>query len=754
MPDSKVDKKKNSMRVRAVKPYSPFLKSAIFFLITGALLFSKYSPQKDRPMTQDHKYTNNLIGETSPYLLQHAHNPVYWFPWGEEALKKAREEGKPIFLSIGYAACHWCHVMERESFENEGIAKILNENFISIKVDREERPDLDEIYMEAVLATSGRGGWPMTVFLTSDLKPFFGGTYFPPEDKWGITGFRQLIQIISDKWKNEEEKKKLLKSADDLSNIIKERTSDAIPFTEEQGLDKALLDKAVNQIEASYDKEWGGFGSAPKFPQSTVFSVLFRDFYHSGNKKSLEMALHTLDKMYEGGMYDHLGGGFHRYSTDRMWLVPHFEKMLYDNAQLAVSYMEAFQLTGKKRYERVAHEIFDYVLTYMTDESGAFHSTEDADSEEKEGIFYLWNFDEIEKILGKEDAKIFSTYYSVQKAGNFSSHETYHKGLNILHIKRGVSEIAQELKIDEIKLEEKLKSIRKKLLEVRDRRTRPGLDDKIITSWNALMISAYARGYQLFDEKKYLQAAENAAAFIMNKMRTKQGKLLRIHRKGKSKYLAYLEDYSYTVQAFVDLYEAGFDEQWLHAASDFTEEMIEQFWDDRGAGFFNTSDQHKNLIARTKTLNDQAIPSPNAVAIMSLLRLSKLLDEDDYFKKAQKTLRMYHTYMDRLPRGYLSLLSCVAFIIYPSKEIALVGRLDSDDIKQLLRVVNNRFLPNRIIAFIDPDHEDAQKLAEKIPLLKARLMVNGSATAYVCENFTCKLPVTTPEALLKRLDIQ
>ncbi len=458
--------------------------------------------------------------------------------------------------------------------------------------------------------------------------------------------------------------------------------------------------------------------------------------------------------MYEGGMYDHLGGGFHRYSTDRMWLVPHFEKMLYDNAQLAVVYLEAYQLTGFARYARVAQEIFAYVMDKMTDTSGGIFSTEDADSEGKEGIFYLWTYDELEEILGKEEARIFAEYYQVKRDGNFSSHESYHQGFNILHPRRDLSSATKVLEMEESELETRLQSSREKLIDVRDKRIHPGLDDKIIASWNGLMISAFARGFQVFEDKKYLRAAERAASFIVDKMRGKDGKLLRIHRNGQSKLYAYLEDYAYLARALVDLYEAGFDAQWLFAAEALTEEIIDQFWDVESPGFYNTGPDHKNLIVRTKTLNDGAIPSPNGVALETLLRLSKLLDKEDYSEKAQETLKALHLYMERVPQGYLTLLFGVDFLVHPAKEIAIAGTQDSEDVRKFLKAIHGHFIPNRIIALIDPDQDKAEDLMKKIPLLSARTKIDGRATAYVCENFACQLPVTTPEALLKQLRIE
>jgi uncharacterized protein YyaL (SSP411 family) len=705
-------------------------------------------------MDQKPKYTNKLSQETSPYLLQHAHNPVDWHPWEEEALAKAKKENKPIFLSIGYAACHWCHVMERESFENEEIAAILNEHFISIKVDREERPDLDDIYMAAVVAISGNGGWPMTVFLTPDLKPFYGGTYFPPDDKWGRVGFKNLILRLHEFWHDDQSRTKLLQDAETLHQIVEQRTSPNLPVDEEAPLNKGLLVNAAKQLEEAFDEKWGGFSDAPKFPPSNSVMFLLRDFKHTGNTRSLEMALFTLDKMWEGGMYDHLAGGFHRYSVDRQWLVPHFEKMLYDNAQLAVVYIEAFQATGNKKYARIAQEIFEYEMTYMTGNAGEIYSTEDADSQGKEGLFYLWERNELDKILGQEDADIFSRYYNVKNSGNFSSHEDYHKGLNILHIRNDTASVAQEFGLTGEQLENKLTEIKKKLREVRDRRARPGLDDKVITSWNALMISAFARGYQVLGDKRYLDAAERAADFVMDQMRTKEGILLRTHRAGESKFFAYLEDYAYSIRAFIDLYEAGFDKKWLFTAEELTVETIAQFWEPKRARLFNTSRYHENLIVRAQTANDSAIPSPVGVTVESLLRLGKLLDNEEYFNMAEHILNSNYLYMEKAPQGYLSLLMNVDSLIHPAKEIAIVGRKESPDTEQLLKAIHSLYIPNRIIAFLDPGSADAEELSKKIPLLSGRTLIEGKAAAYVCENFTCHLPVTSPEKLIQQLSAE
>ncbi|MFC2167481.1 thioredoxin domain-containing protein [Acidobacteriota bacterium] len=694
---------------------------------------------------------NKLGKETSPYLLQHAHNPVNWYPWGKEALEKAKRENKPIFLSIGYAACHWCHVMERESFENNAIAEILNTHFISIKVDREERPDLDDIYMAAVIAVSGSGGWPMTVFLTPDLKPFFAGTYFPPEDKWGRMGFKKIVSIIGEKWQEQQGQKRLLYDAETLENTVKERTSQSPVEGSLSQLSSHLIDSAANELKSSFDPNWGGFSAAPKFPQSQTISLLLRHYYHTGDKYSLSMATFTLDKMAMGGMYDHLGGGFHRYSTDEKWLVPHFEKMLYDNALLAALYLEAYQVTKEKKYAKTAEEIFSYEMNKMTDKSGAIYSTEDADSEGQEGIYYTWTHEKILEVLGKETGEIFSKVYNVKKPGNFSSREDYHQGQNILYLKKELFELSQELAIDYKKLSDLLKDSRKKLLEVREKRIQPGLDDKSVTSWNSLMISSYAQASQILDESKYLKAATLAARFIKKELLTKEKKLLRTHRNGQSKFFAYLEDYAYTVRAFVDLYEAGFDESWLFLAENLADTMISQFWDDSFFGFFNTGNLHEDLIVRTKSAVDNATPSPTAVAAGALLRLGRFLGRDDFSQKAAQTLQAAADHMERFPQAYLSLILAADLFLNPIKEIALIGNRKAKDTQALLRTVHSIYSPHSIVTFLDPTSSQKENLTKKIPLLAGRTLIDGKAAAYVCKNFTCQLPVTSAEGLLKQI---
>jgi uncharacterized protein YyaL (SSP411 family) len=698
-----------------------------------------------------HRHANRLIDETSPYLLQHAHNPVDWHSWGKEALARAKKENKPMFLSIGYSACHWCHVMEKESFENEEIAAILNEHFVCIKVDREEHPDLDEIYMRAVVALTGSGGWPMNVFLTPKMKPFYGGTYFPPEDKWGRVGLKNLLLRLVELWADEKNRAKLLQDAETLEGILEQRASFSVPREGRVPSYKRLLDSAVRRMEASFDPVWGGFGGPPKFPPSGAISLLLRDYHHNRNRRSLEMALFTLDKMHEGGMYDHLGGGFHRYSVDREWLVPHFEKMLYDNAQLAAVYLEAYQVTGVKVYAAVAREIFEYVMSAMTGTEGGFYSSEDADSQGKEGLFYLWRREELSRLLEKDEAETFSFYYDLKKGGNFSSPEEYHRGQNILHLRKDIHAAAEGLGITKEELETKLSSARKKLLKARERRERPGLDDKIIASWNALMISALSRGYQVLESPEYLHAAEKAVAFLMEKMRTEDGKLLRTFRGGKPKFYAYLEDYAFAARALIDLYEAGFDEKWLLAAQDLADEISTQFWEEKTSCLFNTSRYHQNLILRTRSETDSAIPSPVGVAVEAFIRLSKLLGREDLFDKADRILGVNLPYLEKAPRSYVSLLRDVDFLVHPLLEIAVVGPSGGKRTDQLLRTIHERFIPNRIIAFLDPDRADAAELGKKIPPLAGRTLADARAAVYVCRDFTCRLPATSPEELLERL---
>jgi uncharacterized protein YyaL (SSP411 family) len=692
-------------------------------------------------------HTNRLAGETSPYLLQHAHNPVDWYPWGEEALSRARRENKPIFLSIGYSACHWCHVMERESFEDPEIAKTLNARFVCIKVDREERPDLDEVYMTAVQLMTGTGGWPLNVFLTPELKPFYGGTYFPPVDRYGRPGFPRLLERVARTWRENPEG--LSRTADELTRAIKEAFEhDTTPA---ETLDATVLSRAAQELERVFDPTWGGFGRAPKFPPSGAVAVLLRQYAHTGEEKLLEMATTTLNRMAYGGMYDHLGGGFHRYSTDDRWLVPHFEKMLYDNALLSRVYLEAWQVTGKALYRRVATEILDYVLRDMVDVRGGFHSAEDADSEGEEGKFYVWRPDEIEGILGDDDGAFFCEFYGVTAAGNF-------EGRSILHVPREPSEFAEEKGIAPHEMEQRLARLRGRLREARDARVRPAKDDKVIAAWNGMMVSALARGYQVLGEARFLKAAERAANFGLTAM-VRDGGLLRTYRakgdadgSGTSKLPAYLNDYAEMANALIDLYEATFDLRWLEAADRLVRRMVADFRDEKNGGFFYTALVHKDLLVRTKPYHDGAVPSGNATAAYVLLRLSELLGRTAYRQDAEAVLTSAWSMMLTQPRGYLNLLCAADFFLHPSWEIAIAGKRDSADAREFLELIHGRFIPNKVLAQVEPGAPESNAVEERIPLLRHKGTVSGKTTVYLCEDYQCKRPITDPAALIKMLD--
>ncbi|HIO48719.1 TPA: thioredoxin domain-containing protein [Candidatus Poribacteria bacterium] len=678
------------------------------------------------------KHTNRLIDETSPYLLQHAHNPVDWYPWGEEALNLAKELDKPILLSIGYSACHWCHVMERESFENEEIAAIMNKHYINIKVDREERPDLDEIYMSAVQIMTGSGGWPMTVFLTPDRKPFYGGTYFPPDDRYGRPGFPKLLVAVKDAYQNkradiDEQAEKLVSHINQISNP--ESVDDLL-------LDDKIIEQAFYHYQNRFDSQHGGFGQAPKFPPGMGLILLLRYWKRSGNSRALHIVEFTLEKMARGGMYDQLGGGFHRYSTDEIWLVPHFEKMLYDNSLLTVAYLEAFQATSKPFYREVVEETLDYVLREMyNQQNGGFYSTQDADSEGVEGKFFVWTPGEVEQILGQADAKIFCDFYDVTDHGNFE-HQ------NILWVKTPADLYAKKIKIDQANLVNILNRCKKKLFEIRDKRIKPGLDDKILTSWNGLMIRSMGLAYQILGDLRYLEAAEKSAKFILTELVRKNGHLLRTHRAGKSHLNACLEDYSYFIAGLIELYQASFDPYWLREADRLNQIMISQFWDPQNGGFFFTGKDYPELIVRSKSAYDGATPSGASMAIHVLLRLAILLNQPDLIEKAKTTFSLYDHAMKTAPSGSAQMLCGVDFLIDTPKEIAIVGNPLSEQTQEILKNIHRRFVPNKVVALLNPNTEDRQKIEELIPLLASKTSIDGKTTIYVCQNYACQLPTT------------
>lgn len=680
------------------------------------------------------KHKNHLDGETSPYLLQHAHNPVGWYPWGEEALSRARKEDRPIFLSIGYAACHWCHVMERESFENEEIAAFLNAHFVCIKVDREERPDLDDLYMTAVQMMTGAGGWPMSVFLTPTLEPFHAGTYFPPVDSYGRPGFLTVIRGVAAAW--EERREEVLHHGSMLKDALQRHM--AASETSTGAVTEELTANAVRELRSVYDEAEGGFGPAPKFPPSGAIGLLLRYHARTRDAIALKMATHTLSKMACGGMYDQVGGGFHRYSTDAHWLVPHFEKMLYDNALLADVYLEAYQSTGNALYQQIAHETLDYVLRDMQDADGGFHSSEDADSDGQEGVFYIWTREELDAILGKKEARSACSYYGVNDEGNFPSHEPYHAGKNILHVEHvGAGG-------------EKVAAWRDKLIEARSQRTRPGRDDKVLTAWNALMISALAHGYQVLGDTRYCDAAVGTGEYLLSRM-LEGDTLYRSYRKGDRRVPGFLDDYAFTLVAFIDLYETTFDLKWIEAAERLAQRMTAGFWDEEAGRFLSTSDAHEALIARSAPIYDGAEPSGNTMAALGLLRLGALTDIADYLTKARHVIKGACENMSQYPQAHLRMIAVAELLLQPPTEIALVGPMRSETIRDFLRVIYRQFQPNKVIAHIDPSIPDALKAELRIPLLSGKGQVQGRPAAYVCHDHTCLAPATHPDALVRIL---
>ena len=681
----------------------------------------------------DPQHANRLIDETSPYLLQHAHNPVDWHPWGPEAFAKAQAEDKPIFLSIGYSACHWCHVMERESFEDKTTAALMNELFVSIKVDREERPDLDAIYMDAVQAMTGQGGWPMSVFLTPDGRPFYGGTYFPPEPRYGMPSFRQLLQSVARAY--HENREQVVGQAQRLTEVLNHSGRP-------EGLDvepsPTTLDEAAALLGRAFDRENGGFGAQPKFPQPMTLDFLMRYDARTGAKDTLYMVELTLFKMANGGIYDQLGGGFHRYSVDAHWLVPHFEKMLYDNSQLLRTYLDAWRIANRPLYRRVVEETIDYVLREMTAPDGGFYSTQDADSEGEEGKFFLWTPAEIEGALGPQMAAVFEEYYGVTQTGNFESR-------NILNVVKTVEEVAARFNLSRADVKEALAIGRRTLFELRLQRVKPARDDKILTEWNGLMIHALAECGVVLDRSDALAAARNAANFILDSMSQADGRLYRSYRQGQARFNAYLEDYAAFARSLIALYEADFDLRWLDEARRLVGIMFAQFHDPDQGGFFQTGVDHEQLVVRRKDFVDNALPSGNSLAAETLLRLAALTGDHDYRREAGRILALAQPLMARQPAGFGRMLCAQDAYLSPSREVAIVGDPAREATRVLLHQVRDRYLPNTVLALKRPGEESA------LPLLADRGLVNGRPAAYVCENFTCRLPVTMPEELRAEL---
>ena len=689
-------------------------------------------------------HTNRLAREKSPYLLQHAHNPVDWYPWGEEAFAKAARENKPIFLSVGYSTCHWCHVMERESFENEEVAKVLNEHFVPVKVDREERPDVDRIYMLFVQASTGSGGWPMSVWLTPDRKPFFGGTYFPPDNRYGRPGFRAILESLARAWR--EDRARVEQSGTQVLAQLREHAKVSGEGSAEPGRDP--LETAFYTFRRMFDTKLGGFGGAPKFPRPSVHNFLLRYYAQTGNQEALDMVSLTLREMAKGGMNDQLGGGFHRYSVDERWFVPHFEKMLYDQAQLAISYLEAFQITRDGQYADAAREIFSYVLRDMTDGGGAFYSAEDADSatdaahpnEKSEGAFYVWSGEEIEAVLGPEDSAIFCFRFGVDSRGNVADdpHGEF-GGRNILYRARSIEETAAHFGIRPDQADAILRKASAKLLERRSARPRPHRDDKILTSWNGLMISAFAKGAQILDEPRYAGAARGAANFVRRLLwDEKRSVLLRRYREGEAAIDGFLDDYAFFIHALLDLYETAFDPEDLTFAARLAGRAIELFEDADNGAFFSTAAGDSDLVLRLKDDYDGAEPSGNSAMALALLRLARMTDRDDFRRAAERTLRAFASRLASTGAGVPQMLVAHAYAVARPREIVLAGPRDAAAMHAMLSAIRSRFLPNAVVTM-------ARDTAHPMP------PIAGRPTAYVCENFACKLPATDVAQLEEQL---
>ncbi len=686
---------------------------------------------------------NRLIAETSPYLLQHAHNPVEWYPWGAEALNRAKAEDKPIFLSIGYAACHWCHVMAHESFEDETTAHLMNELFVNIKVDREERPDLDSIYMNAVVGLTGSGGWPMSVWLTPDGKPFYGGTYFPPAPRYNMPSFREVLQAVAGAWQSR--RAEILQSGDNIAAYLQQAMEFATT-SERQPLSADTLTRAVHTIIRSYDRLNGGWGGAPKFPQPMTLEFLLRRYVQDPAEDLRTVIDHTLSAMAQGGMYDQLGGGFHRYSTDARWLVPHFEKMLYDNSQLARVYLHAWQALADPDYRLIAVEILDYVLREMTHPAGGFYSTQDADSEGVEGKFFLWTVDEIRALLGDE-ALLFNELYGVTPQGNF--HEPHSPpGQNILSLVADPSAIAEKNGLSSMQLGEILTAARSKLFAAREQRVKPGRDEKVLAAWNGLMLAALAEAArdQTLGRRAeiYRSAAEKNAWFLLDHMRTDAGRLLRTWKDGQAKLNGYLEDYACVIDGLLELYQTTFAEQWFVAARELADTLLQHYTDPAG-GFFDTSDDHETLVTRPKDLQDNAVPSGNAMAASALLKLAAFTGEDRYYQHAEALLGALQPALIQSPLGFAQWLVALDFALSTPQEIAIVGDLRSGEAQALLEVIRRGYRPHQVAALGAPDRLSA------IPLLRDRPMIDHRPTAYVCVRFACQRPTTDPAVLAEQL---
>ncbi len=685
------------------------------------------------------KFINRLIHESSPYLLQHAHNPVNWYAWGKEALELAKRENRPILLSIGYSTCHWCHVMERESFEDLEIAQFLNQHYVPIKVDREQRPDIDAIYMAAVQTMTGSGGWPMTIWLTPDQKPFYGGTYFPARegDRGARIGFLSLLKRLHEIFKTAPQD-----VATQAQELVRAIQSQIAPHVSKSMPGVKALHNAFRWFESAYDDIHGGFGSAPKFPRPVSIEFLFHYGVRSGNKKALEMATHTLKMMARGGMYDQIGGGFHRYSVDQPWLTPHFEKMLYDNAQLVLCYLEAYQMTKDLEFAEISRETLEYVIREMTDSSEGFYSATDADSEGEEGKFFVWSKNEILKILGSQEGTLFCDYYGVTDFGNFEGH-------NILFVKESKEDFAKRKELGFMDFKHFISESKRKLYEVRKKRIPPATDDKVLTAWNGLMIAALAKGGFILNEQRYLVQASKTANFILTTLKKDQ-QLFRNYRKGQVQIEGYLDDYAFLIFGLLELFEATGELRWFQEAQILQDRLLSDFWDEENGGFFMTSPQHEELLAREKPYYDGAEPSGNSLAAWNLFRLEAFTHDSRYGVFAKKTLECFGQLLDLSGHAAPLMLNCLDYSLDQVKEILILEPQKDSNGNELIEKVRQMYIPNRV--FVITKEEKQKEIQKMLPWVISRACVSGKATAYVCVNQTCELPTTDPKIFNDQLN--
>jgi len=710
----------------------------------GPISGSLPDPQELHKLPADGgKFFNRLVFEKSPYLLQHASNPVNWYPWGDEAFREAKEQDKPVFLSIGYATCHWCHVMEKESFEDQDVADLINDNFIAVKVDREERPDIDQIYMAVCQAVTGAGGWPLTVLLTQDKKPFFAGTYFPKESRYGRVGMLELIPRVSSLWTDKRDE--LLQSAEKITDHLQNSNQ-----SRGGQLDKSVPQIAFQQLSERFDSLEGGFKPAPKFPSPHNLIFLLRYWHQSKEPGALEIVEKTLEKMRLGGIFDQVGYGYHRYSTDASWRLPHFEKMLYDQAMLVLAYAEAFQATGKEQYAQIMREILTYVLRDMTSPEGGFYSAEDADSEGEEGLFYLWTINEFRDYLGKDGAELLVPLFNLTDEGNYKDEATkLATGRNLLYLKEPLSELANQMGIPESDLLELWEKFRQLLFDVREKRIHPLKDDKILTDWNGLMIAALAVAGRVLDDTSYITAAKQAADFVWNTLRDENGFLMKRFRDSEAGLPPHLDDYAFLVWGMLEIHQADFDTEYLKRALGLNRIMLDTFWDHDAGGLFFTAADQTDLIHRNKEIYDGAIPSGNSVAAMNLIRLARLTSNPEFEEKAFQIGSSFADQINMVPQGHTQFLSALLFAYGPSYEVVISGDRKAEDTQEMLDQLRRAYSPNKVLLL---RLKDDKALLELIPALKFQETLNGKATAYVCQDFQCSAPTNDPDVMIVLLN--